>query len=569
MTAPIVLFVRDQPERASMTLAALRANSIAAESDLIVYSDGTGTHGDLARIGEVRAMVRAAAGFRSVRVVECDDRRGSAHHIIDGISTACARYGRAIVLNDDLVTSPWFLKFMNEALDLYAADDTVGAVSGYAIPTRQALPETFFIRGAACCGWATWQRAWKHFNADSQALLQQLEQRGSRSELDIDGAVPYSGRLSALIHGEVHSWVIRWHASAFRSGLLTLYPGRSLVRIIDIDALGPHCGTGDRHDIVLAQTPIRLDPSAEVRESTVARQAVKQLLSPPALHAPRRAPVKALAKRFLKRPLVKLLSRLSQLPPSRSGGVAKPGLRLDGPFPTWAAASERAGGYDQPAILDRVAHATLAVRDGRAVFERDSVLFDRIEYSWPVLSALMQAAALGAGRLHVLDFGGSLGSSFFQNRRFLSDLPDVRWGVVEQADFVAVGQRELQDERLHFFEDIASCAGAIAPNVALLGSVLQYLPDPHAILAELMQCKTVRCIIVDRTALGAGDADLPMLQFVPPSIYEATYPCWILSEAKLRSTFAEGWRLLEDFQAADSLPSPVPVSWKGMIYVRK
>jgi len=120
-------------------------------------------------------------------------------------------------------------------------------------------------------------------------------------------------------------------------------------------------------------------------------------------------------------------------------------ITFEGPVPSWEEARIASGGYDDASILDKVRDATLKVKHGEAAYERDSVIFPAVAYTWPLLAGLMSTAALHDGRLSVLDFGGSLGSSYFQNRAFLDTLSDVSWGVVEQRHYVACGQELLAD----------------------------------------------------------------------------------------------------------------------------
>src|SRR5262249_2040710 len=154
--------------------------------------------------------------------------------------------------------------------------------------------------------------------------------------------------------------------------------------------------------------------------------------------------------------------------------------------------------YDASLILDKVIDATLKVKRGEAAYERDSVLFEDIDYNWPVAAGLLWAAARCNGRLAVLDFGGALGSTAYQNSRFLQGLPYVCWNVVEQPHYVAAGRAHVQDETLRFHETIEACASEASPNAVLLSSVLQYLEDPRAVLARVNRIDP-EVIIVDRT----------------------------------------------------------------------
>ena len=222
-----------------------------------------------------------------------------------------------------------------------------------------------------------------------------------------------------------------------------------------------------------------------------------------------------------------------------------------GPFGTWAEAVRISSGYDSREILDKVLAATLKVKNGDVAYERDSVLFDEIQYAWPVAAGLMWAAAQDGGRLSVLDFGGSLGSSYFQNRQLLAGLKDVRWAVVEQQHFVEAGKKYIQDHQLHFYETIDECIWAENPNVVVLSSVLQYLEKPERILKELLSINA-KIVIVDLTIINNGSNHGIYLQNVPRSIYSATYPVWSLARQCLLEIFQRsGYSLLSEFNTLD------------------
>lgn len=219
------------------------------------------------------------------------------------------------------------------------------------------------------------------------------------------------------------------------------------------------------------------------------------------------------------------------------------GIRFDGEFTTWKEASARCTGYDTEEILAKVLTATTKVKHGEAAFERDSVLFDEIEYTWPVLAGLMWAAARNDGRLNVLDFGGALGSCYFQNRKFLLALPEVRWNVVEQAHYVEAGQAHVQDEHLRFYKSIKECLTQNQPNVILLSSVLQYLESPIDFVRELSNVGAM-CLIVDRTPFSLNVKVKLVVQEVPTAIYSASYPMWIFSLSEFKQLLAEDWSLV-------------------------
>ncbi|MBU2640354.1 MAG: glycosyltransferase [Thiobacillus sp.] len=268
--APIVLFVYARPEHTRRTLEALAANALADQSDLIVYSDASRSEREAEAVRVVRELILATSGFRSVTLVERNMNFGLARNIIEGVSEVLRQHECVIVLEDDMVTSPFFLTYMNDALKRYANDDRIISIHGYVYPVAGGLPEAFFLPGADCWGWATWRRGWACFNPDGAQLLRELKQRKLERTFDYEGSYPYTKMLEAQIAGTNDSWAIRWYASAFLLGKLTLYPGRSLVHNIGNDATGTHCDQSSEMDTLLSNRPIRLDGVA-VESSTLAR----------------------------------------------------------------------------------------------------------------------------------------------------------------------------------------------------------------------------------------------------------------------------------------------------------
>jgi putative methyltransferase (TIGR04325 family) len=266
---------------------------------------------------------------------------------------------------------------------------------------------------------------------------------------------------------------------------------------------------------------------------------------------------------------IKALAR-DWLPPAISRWIRQQrseSISFEGDFDSWEEASAQCSGYDAKEILDKVLEATLKVKHGEAIFERDSVLFDQIEYSWPLLSGLMWGAARSAGKLNVLDFGGSLGSGYFQNKKFLLMLPDVHWSVVEQSHYVEAGQIYIQDNQLRFYKSIQECLSDNQPNIVLLSSVLQFLPDPFGQLSELLSIKA-GTLIFDRTSfMNVVNKETIKIQHVTEPIYRASYPCRFFDEEYFCTyVLNSGYKKIETFGALDKLNSLA--TWKGHIFAR-
>jgi putative methyltransferase (TIGR04325 family) len=235
-----------------------------------------------------------------------------------------------------------------------------------------------------------------------------------------------------------------------------------------------------------------------------------------------------------------------------------------GDYSTWDEALALSTSYASENILQKVKDSTLKVKHGEAVFERDSVIFPEIQYSWSILAGLMWAAAQNGGTLDVLDFGGSLGSSYFQNRKFLSSLPEVHWSVVEQPHFVSCGQAYIQDHHLSFYASVEACLESRNPNVVLLSGVLSHVSDWLPLLKSILSQK-IPIVIVDRTPFTLDGTERITIQSVPAWIYEATYPCRFLSEPNFIKAFEDsGYRMVESFSALDR--TNIPSIFKGFIF---
>jgi hypothetical protein len=271
-TAPIALFVYNRPDHTRWTVEALQKNALAQQSDLFVFSDACKSEAQAESVNKVREYIRKIDKFKSVTIVESKANLGLARSIIEGVTATVEKYGRIIVLEDDMVTSPYFLSYMNEALDKYAGDDRIVSIHGYVYPVGQPLPEAFFLPGADCWGWATWSRGWACFNSDGQFLLDEMKRRKLINAFDFNGTYPYSKMLEGQIQGKNDSWAVRWYASAFLAGKLTLYPGRSLVHNIGNDDSGTHSVESADLDANLTSAPIDLknlviEPSQEGRQA--------------------------------------------------------------------------------------------------------------------------------------------------------------------------------------------------------------------------------------------------------------------------------------------------------------
>lgn len=238
-----------------------------------------------------------------------------------------------------------------------------------------------------------------------------------------------------------------------------------------------------------------------------------------------------------------------------------------GDYDDWQKAKIDSTGYESDVILAKVKASLLKVKNGDAVYERDGVVFDELQYAWPLLASLMFATSKSGGRLNVLDFGGSLGSTYYQNKKFLDRLENVSWNIVEQQNFVSAGKEGFENSRLKFFNDFGKCIEEKKPNVLLLSGVIQYIEHPYALLDELLQ-HDFEFVIFDRTTFVNQETTRLAVQKVPEEITGASYPVWLFNEEEfLKKISQRNYCLIEQFFEFKELGKNVYS--KGFLYEKK
>ncbi len=274
--APIALFVYNRPEHTRRTLNFLQKNYLAEESRLFIFSDGARA-GEEDNVKAVRELAASITGFKSVEVVARESNYGLANSVIDGVSRLCTAYGRAIVFEDDVLTSPYTLQYFNDALIKYHDIEKVMHVTAYMYPIRQAdLPETFFLRIASSQAWATWDRAWKNFEPDIDKLIGQFDDQ-AKSQFELEGAMNFWKHMMEFKHGRNNSWAIRWYASVFLNKGLSVNPALSLIENIGHDGSGVHSGVSTIYKGAINKSRIAEFPDKLV-EHKQGYQAVRHFL---------------------------------------------------------------------------------------------------------------------------------------------------------------------------------------------------------------------------------------------------------------------------------------------------
>ncbi len=246
----------------------------------------------------------------------------------------------------------------------------------------------------------------------------------------------------------------------------------------------------------------------------------------------------------------------------------RPSSGWSGDYKTWEEALAKTTGYNEDSILNKIKESVLKVKNGQAEYERDSVAFDTFEYSEEFLNALK--LTVKDNSISLIDFGGSLGSQYFQYKRFFEGV-DINWMVVEQKHFVDCGNKEIANDQLRFFNSIEEALQYKKASTVVLSSVLPYLKEPFKQI-EKTKAYDPDFIIIDRNPFIEMESDLLTVQQVPESIYKASYPAWFFNEEKFKKAFSDKYIIKNEFSSPFSSPAIVndrPAVWKGLILIKK
>lgn len=275
--APIALFVYNRPDHTRRTINHLQKNFLAEDSRLFIFSDGAKTTVDQLKVTEVRALIKETEGFKSVKIFENPANSGLANSIINGVTQLVKEYGKVIVFEDDLLSSPYTLRYFNDALTRYADAEKVMHIGAYMYPLEEkTLPQTFFYRAATSWGWATWDRAWQNFNPDIDALMKQFD-KPKINAFSIEGSMNFWKQMKEFKSGKNNSWAIRWYASIFLKGGLTLNPAKSLIQNIGHDGSGVHSNKEEMYQVQVNRNAVDFFP-AKFEENLEAYTAIKHFL---------------------------------------------------------------------------------------------------------------------------------------------------------------------------------------------------------------------------------------------------------------------------------------------------
>ena len=515
----ICVFAYNRPAHLRSTLSALSVNEEAGHLDLRIYLDGPKNHGDAATCADTLLVCHETWSFKSVTVIERRKNLGLYLSLTGGIAETLDLYETAIILEDDILASPHLVRYFLEALKVYHDSNKVASIHGYSPPVRQKLPETFFLRGADCWGWATWRDRWQLFRHDAAEMAEEIRQRSLAVEFNLNGNYNYLGMLDERASGLNNSWAICWHASCFLANRLTLYPGKSLVRNIGLDGSGEHCGPSKVMATEASASPVQVEKIPVEVNPSVYRKYCNHFSNG------------NLTIQMLKAIRDRLKSKIFQV----SSRKIISSLAMIGPYDSYEDAAEHSSGYGSKFILDRVYMAVVDVLEGNSAYERDGTTFairPSINHLRRLLSTYLKENDV------VVDFGGGLGGAFINNRDLFSHLN--RYIVVEQSNFVEAG-RELSQKynvRIQFTDNLDQLTAK--PDIIILSSVLQYIPNAEQVLQDVAEFLP-RVIIIDRTAFAPDNSSQNWWIQNVPDYYEIplSYPNRPLSVDNILSSLRQ------------------------------
>jgi putative methyltransferase (TIGR04325 family) len=557
--APIALFVYNRPNHVEKVIKSLLKNEYAKDSELYIFSDGAKFPIEKKKVIETREYIQTIQGFKTVHINLQSKNLGLANSILQGVDKVLIKYDRVIVLEDDIVVNKYFLEFMNSALEIYKDSSKVASIHGYLYPiSSKFLPDTFFLKGADCWGWGTWRRSWNLLERNGEILKEKLENNSLITKFNLDDSYPYFQMLCDQIEGKNNSWAIRWHASIFLKNMFTLYPKISLVQNIGMDSSGTHTSYDSRYDSMLSDfyPKVVKQEDKNIQENFIAIFRIRNFFK-----NQNKVSFKKNIKKwftFLKYILIKILS------------IAKKekNFWFSGNYPNFESAANNSTGYDSNEIFKKVAEASLAVKQGKAKFERDSVLFYKDDYSSPLSIFLFYIISRNNNILKLLDFGGSLGSTFYQYKPILNYLKELQWSVIEQKQFVEFGKKNLSNSQLNFFFSLKEYFQVNNANVILLSSVMPYLENWKSILNEILKYK-IKFLIIDRTPFFL-DEKMPTritIEKVPVSIYDASYPAIFFNQTEFEQIILAKYKKIFEMDGKDQLElKDTKVKYKALLF---
>jgi putative methyltransferase (TIGR04325 family) len=537
--------------------------------ELFIAADGHRLNipGEVNRCEEVRSYLLNNIDWEcEVKTLFNDINLGCGKAVSRAIKWFFSYVNEGVIIEDDCILDQSFFRFSEEMLSKYRNDESVGLIgSVYLRSDNVDITESYYFSiYPEIWGWATWKRVIEKYDFEMLDWGRINKNRFLKKILHKSEFVNYWKPIFDLtFEKKIDTWDYQLVFSCWLNNFLTIIPSKNLVENIGLNSFGTHFsdvstvfGSLMKESLdfpLIEQTIIKQNEKKDYHTQVTAFGLIKK-----------KSKVSVLFITII-RIIKKSIAVLFEFWKTKDN--INDVLNWKGNFLDWEIALHESTGYDSNEIIQKCKSSINKVINNEAVYERDSFVLEFKDYSWPLVSGLLMAALDHNKKLNVLDFGGSLGSTFFQVKDLLEPSVELFWNVVEQKKFVDEGKDTFENDKLKFYYTIQECLKNNNCNVAVLSSVMQYLEEPYQPLNELVQCR-IDYIIIDRTLFIKGDKPVITVQTVPESIYKASYPCWLLNENELIDSFNRSYKIIAEFDSKIDSCNYENTYYKGFILKR-
>ena len=527
--SPILFLLFNRPSQTNIVFEQIRR---ARPSKLYLCADGPrlNNNPDQIKCIDVRKIVKKIDWDCECKTLFRDKNLGCKLSVANGIDWFFEQEEEGIILEDDILPNESFFRFGDEMLDLYRDNFKISSICGFNPIGNKIFIDNnssyLFSNYNDIWGWATWKRSWKFYDKDLKSWplnknkIKEIEKNRFQYWYDV---------FQNVYLGKINTWDHQWTYTGILNRTYCIIPNVNLVQNIGFDSDATHTKIKDGLLSKIMRNELKFPlnhPNQIINNKiydnflfhniVINKKLIKQFI-----YKFKNIIANVFYKLFYK---IHLYNKKNEI------------VKWEGKYENWQDAMKYSNSYSNIQILEKCKTSLLRVKNGDAVYERDSIIFNEIQYSWPVTAILIKVGFENNSNLCILDYGGSLGSSFFQNKNFLSNISNLNWCIIEQEHFVECGIENFQNDNLSFYYDLDSFFDKNIPNIVLFSSVLQYLEKPYELLTKIIEEK-VKYIIFDLTTFIDSNEDVITIQTVKPPIYDATYPCWFFNKEQLITFF--------------------------------
>lgn len=563
LNTPVLFLIFNRPDVSELVFEAIRK---AKPKKLFVAADGARSHkeGEKEMCEQTRKLVLDGIDWDcEVKTLFREKNLGCKYAVSGAISWFFDQVEEGIILEDDCLPDAGFFDYCSELLEKYRDDTSVMHIgsNNFNNVSEKRKSSYYFSHYVEIWGWATWRRAWKLYDPEMKAFPGLDKSKFLKNTFKTSSEREYwINCFNTSFENKVDTWDYQWVFCVYLNSGLCITPYTNLVANLGFRPDATHTTTYHPAFSNMKALPIgKLVHPSEVRISWEDDQLTYKNI----YHSKtsfKRTIFNAIKKNKLLYDLLKRTYNKFYTPTKTDGWF--------GNYSNWSEAEKLCTGYNSENILEKVKNAVVKVKNGDAVYERDGVVFDKIEFESAVLETFNEYVKANEGNLDLVDFGGSLGSSYFQYKGLIKDFKSIKWNVVEQSHFVSCGKQLIADSCLGFFDSIDAAVKGRKSGILLLASVLQYFEKPFELIEKCLQYD-FDIIIIDRTAFIEDADDRITVQIVPEEIYKASYPSWFFNEQKFIAAFGSKYIVVNEYISevtkGAKLKDNKSVYWKGFI----